>query len=233
MIDDLTTEIYSWSEWKRRNSYHDNVVAWKCFMQYWSFMRGCSFTDGFSRKGPIMRGFGVVFVASLSKLLNRQSSYRWFEMTCNGERNCVMSANHQPINMIWRVWRQKQVFQTWISNRIPQNIVGRNYLSMPVMPVFWHQSPPICYGCYIFLNGSHWYEMLIQFENSVFIYHSHKDDNNSALLYMCTYISSQMSVFYWQRLYKLIRVSICNCIHTKHRDMINHPCLKSTSDSLN
>ena len=81
---------------------------------------------------------------------HRQSSYRWFEMTCNGERNCVMSANHQPINMIWRVWRQKQVFQTWISNRIPQNIVGRNYLAMPVMPVFWHQSPPICYGCYIF-----------------------------------------------------------------------------------
>ena len=52
----------------------------------------------------------------------------------------------------WGLWRQKQVSLTWISNCIPQNTVGCNYLSLSEIPASdanvlkgesfqWH---PIC-----------------------------------------------------------------------------------------
>ena len=44
--------------------------------------------------------------------------------------SCVTESSERCIH-IWGLWRQKQVSQAWISNCIPQNTVGCNYLSIP------------------------------------------------------------------------------------------------------
>ena len=44
--------------------------------------------------------------------------------------------SHYLFMDIWGIWWQKQVSQAGISNRIPQNTVGCNYLSMPEVPAF-------------------------------------------------------------------------------------------------
>ena len=41
---------------------------------------------------------------------------------------------HTKTGTIWRLWYQKQVSQAGISNCIPQNTVGCNYVSLPEIP---------------------------------------------------------------------------------------------------
>ena len=54
---------------------------------------------------------------------------------------------------VWRLWYQKQVSQAWISNCIPQNAVGCNYLSLSEILAsgatvdIWAQTP-ISISCY-------------------------------------------------------------------------------------
>ena len=56
---------------------HEDAVTWKRFPHYWFFVR---VSGGFPSKGPVMRGFGVFFDVCQQKLLNKQSSARWFNM---------------------------------------------------------------------------------------------------------------------------------------------------------
>ena len=37
---------------------------------------------GFAHKGPVMHYYIVIFILTLNKLLNKQSSFRWFEAFC-------------------------------------------------------------------------------------------------------------------------------------------------------
>ena len=70
--------------------------------------------------------------------------------------------------LIWDIrglWHQKQVYQAWLSNYIPHNTLGHNYLSMPQIPAsdakvliciinIWNLS---LVGTYIYLFIKQWW----------------------------------------------------------------------------
>ena len=59
---------------------HDDFMIWQHFLHYRPFVKGIhqSLVDSL-HKGPVIQGFDVSFVISLSKLMNIQSSSQWFE----------------------------------------------------------------------------------------------------------------------------------------------------------
>ena len=60
--------------------YHDDVI-WERYPQYWSYGKGNHRSPVNSpHKGPVTRGFDVSYIASLNKLLNKESSCPWFDM---------------------------------------------------------------------------------------------------------------------------------------------------------
>ena len=58
---------------------HDDIMTWKHFPYYWPLGGNLPVTRGRPHQRPVMRSFGVVFVASLNKLLDKQSSHWWLE----------------------------------------------------------------------------------------------------------------------------------------------------------
>ena len=60
---------------------HDDVMEWKRFQYKWPFVRGIHWPVLVSpHKEPMIWSFGVSFDVSLNKLLNKQSSWQFFEM---------------------------------------------------------------------------------------------------------------------------------------------------------
>ena len=56
---------------------HDDVMKWKHFLRYWSFVRGVP--GEFPAQRPVTRSFDVFFDLRLNKLLSKQSWGSWFE----------------------------------------------------------------------------------------------------------------------------------------------------------
>ena len=60
--------------------YHDDVIKWKHFPRYWSFVRGNTpITGEFPSQRPVPRSFGVFFDLRLNLRLGKQSWGWWFE----------------------------------------------------------------------------------------------------------------------------------------------------------
>ena len=58
--------------------YQDDIMTWKCFLQYSFFVRSHWWIP--LTKGPVMQSFGVSFVVSLNKQMNTLLNGHWFEM---------------------------------------------------------------------------------------------------------------------------------------------------------
>ena len=59
---------------------HDDVMKWKHFPRYWSFVRGIHRSPvNPPHKGPVTRSFDVLFDLRLNKRLSKQSWGWWFE----------------------------------------------------------------------------------------------------------------------------------------------------------
>ena len=74
--------------------------------------------------------FGVdigLWVIVVRRKPNKEQRYQWVHDFPNPLEQGLFNS--------WRRWRQKQVSQSGISNCIPQNTVGCNYLSQPEIPV--------------------------------------------------------------------------------------------------
>ena len=87
IIDFPRKKNYYYSSCRFRN--HDDVIKWKHFPRYWSFVRG------FPSQRPATRTFDVFFDLCLNKRLSKQSRRRWFETAsgsswrqCNVLRRC-------------------------------------------------------------------------------------------------------------------------------------------------
>ena len=52
---------------------HDDVIKWKHFPRYWTFVRGILITGEFPSQRPVTRSFAVFFDLRLNKLLSKQS----------------------------------------------------------------------------------------------------------------------------------------------------------------
>ena len=60
---------------------HDDVIKWKHFPRYWSFVRGIlhAVTGGSPSQKPVTRSFDVFFDLGLKKRFSKQSLRRWFQ----------------------------------------------------------------------------------------------------------------------------------------------------------
>ena len=68
--------------------FHDDVIKWKHFPRYWSFVRGIH-----RSQRPVTRSFDIFFDLRLNKRLSKQSWGWWFEtLTCPLWRQCNVSA---------------------------------------------------------------------------------------------------------------------------------------------
>ena len=73
-------------------SFHDDVIKWKHFPRYWSFVRGIRspVTDEFPSQRPVTRSFDVFFELRLKKWLSQPSRRRWFETLSRSlSRHCI------------------------------------------------------------------------------------------------------------------------------------------------
>ena len=69
-----------WPSHNGFNIQHDDVIEWEHFPRYWSLVRGIHRRLVNSlHKGPVTRGFNVVFDLCLNKQFSKQSRRRWFE----------------------------------------------------------------------------------------------------------------------------------------------------------
>ena len=79
---------------------HDDTLTRKWSLHYWPFVWGIHWWPVDSpHKGPIMWNFQYFFVVSLSKLLNRQWSCRWSEVSWY---SCYVIIMHN--NIYWTWW---------------------------------------------------------------------------------------------------------------------------------
>ena len=78
---------------------HDDVIKWKHFPRYWTFVRGIHRSPVNSpHKGPTTRSFDVFFDVRLNKRLSKQSWGWWFEMPSRPLwRHCYGSQKTQHI----------------------------------------------------------------------------------------------------------------------------------------
>ena len=74
---------------------HDDVIKWKHFPRYWSFVREFTATDEFPSQWPVTRSFGVFFDLRLNKRLSKQWWAWWFENPlCSLWRYCNENGTH-------------------------------------------------------------------------------------------------------------------------------------------
>ena len=59
---------------------HDDVIKWKPFPHYWSFVQGIHQSPVNSAQRPVKRSFDVFFDLRLNKQLSKQWKRRYFEM---------------------------------------------------------------------------------------------------------------------------------------------------------
>ena len=67
--------------WNTLNTiiYHDDVIKWRYFPRYWSFVLGIHRPGEFPQQRPVPRSFDVFFDLRLNKPLSKQSWGWWFE----------------------------------------------------------------------------------------------------------------------------------------------------------
>ena len=85
---------------------HDNVIKWKHFPRYWSFVRGIHRRPVNSpHKGPVTRSFDVLFDLRLNKRLSKQSWGWWSETSPRSLwRQCNVCYMHYRVHdgvMAW------------------------------------------------------------------------------------------------------------------------------------
>ena len=74
---DLLLITWSNAEIFYNTKIHDDVMAWKCCMHYWPFVRGIhqgnpSLTAGLSlQKGIVIKSFNIFIVVILNKVLKK------------------------------------------------------------------------------------------------------------------------------------------------------------------
>ena len=62
------------------NEYHDDVIKWKHFPRYWTFVRGIHrFPVNSPAQRPVTQSFDAFFDLRLDKSLSKQSWSWWFE----------------------------------------------------------------------------------------------------------------------------------------------------------
>ena len=77
---------------KHRSWHMMTSWQWKRFSQYWPFVRGVHRSSVYSPlKGWVMQSFIDFFDIMMNKILYKQSSYRWFEMSWRSTDVSVMS----------------------------------------------------------------------------------------------------------------------------------------------
>ena len=130
-------------DWKNKG-WHDDVIKWKHFPRYWSFVRGIHrspMPSEFPSQRPVTRSFDAFFVLRLNKRLSKPSRHRWFERPsrslwrhCNG----ICSSTSHVRLVCHPLWRGGQVglscfyssgnlFDTWC--RIKHLVYGKWYRS--------------------------------------------------------------------------------------------------------
>ena len=72
LLDDSTPT------WFNLNLY-DDTLTWRHFLQHWPFVRGIHAISGFTPQRTGIRRLDIFFVVIMNKLLNNQSSCRWFK----------------------------------------------------------------------------------------------------------------------------------------------------------
>ena len=69
---ELVNSPYKWPVMRKMFPFDDIIMAWKHFSHYWSLVKGTHWSlMDFPHKGSIRQSFGVFFVVSLNKLLNK------------------------------------------------------------------------------------------------------------------------------------------------------------------
>ena len=112
--------------------FHDDVIKLNHFPRYWPFVREINWSPvNSSHKGQWCGAlmFSLICAWTNGWLSNRDTSdLRQFETpSCSLWRHCNVMLKEIDI---CRLVCQKQVLMTWISNYIPQNAPGYNYLFM-------------------------------------------------------------------------------------------------------
>ena len=76
----ITQSLFLWLPYQCFTT-HDEVIKWKHFPHYWTFVRGIhrSVVE-FPSQRPVMQNFDVFFDLRLNKCLRKQSWCWWFEM---------------------------------------------------------------------------------------------------------------------------------------------------------
>ena len=98
---------------------HD-VMTWKRFPHYWPFVRGIhQSVVGYPQRGPINAELHVLFLVSLTKLLNKQCSCWWFDKPW-------CSCHHIP--NITRVHHEFHPNTSFTNTRLQQ--YNANYISL-------------------------------------------------------------------------------------------------------
>ena len=104
---------------------------WKCDLQNHSQQNGCDFVDHIFK--CIFLKENCCLSIEMSLKFGPKGPLNWQYVT-KGPADGLALNRCQPITWINKDLCQKQVSQAWISNCIPQNTVGCNYLSLPVIP---------------------------------------------------------------------------------------------------
>ena len=70
---------YSSSSFCMCQTWHEDIMTWKCFLNYWPFMRGINWWLDSHHKGTVRSSFDV-FLWCLPEQVVEQPSCCWFEM---------------------------------------------------------------------------------------------------------------------------------------------------------
>ena len=101
---------------KEQNFPHDDVIKWKHFPRYWSFVWGIHRSPVNSpHKGPVTQSFDVIFDLRLNKRLSKPLRRRWFET---------------PPRSLWRHCNLIHVFNLCVNECIWRDIKKKPYFHL-------------------------------------------------------------------------------------------------------
>ena len=149
---------------------HDNVIKWKHFPCYWSFVRGIQ--RSFPR--TVTRSFDVFFDLRLNKRLSKQSRGWWFETpTCQLWRHCTVSRKYillvAALHICCWFWfyviksmlHQKEFWNTGISNAFKMRHLRMGVLCCQHFHlnsiVAWNKNKTAVFICTYFTFWSLWW----------------------------------------------------------------------------
>ena len=108
MNSQITSRLYSWINRHFRHAFHDDVIKWKPFPRYWTFVRGIHRWPVNSPPKGQWRGALLFSLICLNKRLSKQSWGWWFETPSRSlwrHCNVISSLSKQPQGpVLWRVF---------------------------------------------------------------------------------------------------------------------------------